>query len=138
MSVPSISYHAKYLQSLNVEGSYKLLNDLDVDKAPGPDKIPNRILKYCATQIAQILQVIFIQQPTSGNLPEDWLTANITPIFKKGIDHLHSTIDQSHSQQYVVKFWSTLSIIILWSVYYNIKYIIKCILLEFVPVSYAA
>ena len=31
--------------SLNVEGIYKLLNDLDVDKAPGPDKIPNRILK---------------------------------------------------------------------------------------------
>ena len=83
--------------SLNVEGIYKLLNDLDVDKAPGPDKIPNRILKYCATEIAQILQVIFIQSLTSGNLPEDWLTENIMPIFKKGIDHPHSTIDQSHT-----------------------------------------
>ena len=47
--------------SLNVKGIHKLLNDLDVDKAPVPDKIPNRILKYCATEIAQILQVIFIQ-----------------------------------------------------------------------------
>ena len=46
--------------SLNVEGIYKLLNDLDVDKTQGPDKIPNRILKYCATEIAQILQVIYI------------------------------------------------------------------------------
>ena len=27
------------------------------NKAPGPDKTPNRILKYCATEIAQILQV---------------------------------------------------------------------------------
>ena len=69
--------------SLNVEGIYRLLNDLDVNKAPGPDKIPNRILKYCATEIAQILQVIFNQSLTSGNLPDDWLTANITPIFKK-------------------------------------------------------
>ena len=56
----------------------------DVDKASGPDKIPNRILKCCATEIAQILQVIFIQSLISGNLPEDWLTTNITPIFKKG------------------------------------------------------
>ena len=56
----------------------------DVDKASGPDKIPNRILKCCATEIAQILQVIFIQSLISGNLPEDWLTANIKPIFKKG------------------------------------------------------
>ena len=70
--------------SLNVEGIYRLLNDLDVNKAPGSDKIPNRILKYCATEIAQILQVIFNQSLTSGNLPDDWLTANITPIFKKG------------------------------------------------------
>ena len=54
--------------SLNVEGNYRLLNDLDVDKVPGPDKIPNTILKYCATEIAQILQVILIQSLTSGNL----------------------------------------------------------------------
>ena len=107
--------------SLNVEGIYRLLNDLDVNKAPGPDKIPNRILKYCATKIAQILPVIFNQSLTSGNLPDDWLTANITPIFKKDIDHLHSTIDQSHLQQYVVKFWSTSSIITLWSTYHSIK-----------------
>ena len=69
--------------SLNSEGIYKILNDLDVNKAPGPDKLPNRILKYCATEIAQILQVIFNQSLTSGNLPDDWLTANIMPIFKK-------------------------------------------------------
>ena len=70
--------------SFNVEGIYRLLNDLDVNKAPGSDKIPNGILKYCATEIAQILQVIFNQSLTTGNLPDDWLTANIMPIFKKG------------------------------------------------------
>ena len=49
----------------------------------------------------------------SGNLPDDWIAVNsyITPTFKKGIiDHLHSTIDQSLSQQYVLKFWSTLAV----------------------------
>ena len=92
--------------SLNVEGICKLLNGFDVDKASpvrDPDKIPNRILKYCAAEIAQILQVIFIQSLTSGNLPEDWITANITPIFKKGDRSSPlNYIDQSHSQQYVV------------------------------------
>ena len=28
--------------------------------------------------------MIFTQSLNSGNLPEDWLTANVTPIFKKG------------------------------------------------------
>ena len=32
--------------SLNVEGIYKFLNNLGDDKAPGHDKVPNRILKY--------------------------------------------------------------------------------------------
>ena len=81
---PTNSFPIMPTISLNVEGIYRLLNDLDVNKAPGPDKIPNRILKYCATEIAQILQVIFNQSLTSGNLSDDWLTANIMPIFKKG------------------------------------------------------
>ena len=83
--------------SLNIEGIYKLLNDLDIVKAPGADIIPNRILKCCITEITQILQGVFIQSLTSGNLPEDWTN------FEKEIDHLHSIIDQSHLQQYVVK-----------------------------------
>ena len=52
---PTNSFPIMPTVSLNVEGIYRLLNDLDVNKAPGPDKIPNRILKYCATEIAQIL-----------------------------------------------------------------------------------
>ena len=56
----------------------------------------------------------FIQLETSGNLPEDWLTANITPIFKKGIPRSSSlnctTINLTHSSNYVVKSWSTSSI----------------------------
>jgi len=42
------------------------------------------ILKHCAQQIAPILKVIFTQSLSSSSLPKDWLTANISPIFKKG------------------------------------------------------
>ena len=53
-------------------------------KAPGPDGIPTRILKLCAAEIAPILTVILVQSLSSGQILKDWLTANITPIFKKG------------------------------------------------------
>ena len=56
---------------------------LDPSKLCGPDNIPARILKYCCDEIAPVLTVIFIQSLNSGNLPEDWLSANVTPIFKK-------------------------------------------------------
>ena len=45
-------------------------------KAVGPDNIPIWILKICTEQIAPVLQV--------HNLPNDWLSANIIPVFKKG------------------------------------------------------
>ena len=70
--------------TFNVEGIYNLLNSLDINKAPGPDEIPSRILKHCAIEVAPILQVIFTQSTSSGVLPNDWLVVNITPVFKKG------------------------------------------------------
>ena len=69
---------------ISMEGVQNLLESLDVAKAPGPDGIPTRILKLCAAEIAPILTVIFVQSLSSGQIPKDWLTANITPIFKKG------------------------------------------------------
>ena len=60
------------------------MNELNINKSPGPDKIPTRVLKCCATEIAPLLQLIFTQSMTSGILPNDWLSANITPIYKKG------------------------------------------------------
>ena len=61
-----------------------VLESLDVAKVPGPDGIPTRILKLCAAKIAPILTVILVQSLSSGQIPKDWLTANITPVFKKG------------------------------------------------------
>ena len=51
--------------------------------SPGPDGLPSYIFKYCVSEIAPILQVLYTQSLSTGNLPGDWLTANITPVYKK-------------------------------------------------------
>ena len=60
------------------------LERLDPAKASGPDQLPARVLKLCAEQISLVLQIIFSQSLEYGTLPQDWLSANITPVYKKG------------------------------------------------------
>ena len=70
---------------ITVEGILKLLNNLDVSKAAGPDNILNRILKLTAIPIAPVLQFIFKQSYDQGLLPEDWRKANVADNYKKGV-----------------------------------------------------
>ena len=63
---------------------YTKLKSLNVNKASGPDNISAKALTICAEEIAPILTVLFTQSFNSGESPNDWLTANITPVFKKG------------------------------------------------------
>ena len=42
------------------------------------------IFSNTASEIAPILQMLYMQSLNTGTLPEDWLTANITPVYKKG------------------------------------------------------
>ena len=65
----------------------KLLQGMNVNKAAGPDGIPNKILKSCAEEIAPVLTLIFKKSLETGNLPPDWKKANVTPLFKKGDKH---------------------------------------------------
>ena len=65
-------------------GITKLLQKLNPQKANGPDKIPIKILKDYAPQLSKFLLIIFRKSYDSGDLPQDWLTANIAPIYKKG------------------------------------------------------
>ena len=65
------------------EGVRKLLENIVVSKAPGPDQIPNRILKECAEELAPGLTAIYRQSVNRGTLPADWTGANISPVFKK-------------------------------------------------------
>ena len=70
--------------TVSEEGVLKLLQQLNPNKASGPDAIPPSTLKELATEIAPIITVIFQRSLDSGKLPSTWLSANITPIFKKG------------------------------------------------------
>ena len=70
--------------SISVDGVLNLLKTLNTKKAPGPDKILARVLKLCADEIASTLTVIFTQSLNTGSIPKDWLSANITPVLKKG------------------------------------------------------
>ena len=70
--------------TFSVDGIQKLLQELKHGKAPGPDNIPTRFLQTCSAEVAPVLQVIFTQSLKTHMLPKDWLSANITLIYKKG------------------------------------------------------
>ena len=69
-------------------GVAKLLRNLKPGKAPGPDSLRNLVLKTCADHIAPILSLVYQRSLDSGELPQDWLSANISAAFKKGNRHL--------------------------------------------------
>ena len=52
-------------------------------KAAVPDGIPTWILKKCATPLVPILQIIFTRSYNTSLLPDDCLTTNFTPVYKK-------------------------------------------------------
>ena len=43
-----------------------------------------RVLRELAEVLADPLSIIFERSWRTGEVPEDWRTANVTPIFKKG------------------------------------------------------
>ena len=69
--------------TISTNGIEKLLQNLNPNKATGPDGIPPRILKEFAKEIAPILSIIYQASIDTGHLPADWKTANISPIYKK-------------------------------------------------------
>ena len=76
--------------TINVKGVENLLSSLKVNKASGPDNIPNMILKTCSKELSPALTNIFQQSLDTGTLPRDWKNANVCPIFKKGNKHMAS------------------------------------------------
>ena len=69
------------------QGVSKLLSGLQPHKATGPDCLPPRILRDLAEEIAPSLCLIFQQIYNTGETPQDWRDAIVTPIYKKGNKH---------------------------------------------------
>ncbi|XP_059575866.1 small integral membrane protein 35 isoform X2 [Alligator mississippiensis] len=72
------------LPSINADLVKEHLERLDTFKSAGPDGLHPRVLKELASIIAQPLAQILESSWRSGEVPEDWKTANVVPIFKKG------------------------------------------------------
>ncbi|GAB0209081.1 mitochondrial enolase superfamily member 1 [Grus japonensis] len=61
-----------------------LLHHLDAHKSMGPDGIHPRVLRELAEELAKPLSIIYQQSWLTGEVPDDWRLANVTPIYKKG------------------------------------------------------
>jgi hypothetical protein len=59
--------------------------DLRKDSVPGPDGITPLMLKELGASILEPLEIIFKKSLDNGDVPDEWKTATVTPIFKKGI-----------------------------------------------------
>ena len=63
-----------------------LLNNINVNKASGPDDIPGIVLKTCSNHLAYPLSLIFKLIYNTGIIPTQWKLSNVVPIHKKGDD----------------------------------------------------
>lgn len=81
-------FHASYPPlsdvTINENGILNMLLNLDIKKSPGPDGLPNEFLKRYAPWVSKYLHVLFSKSLTEGEIPIDWRTAAVKPIFKNG------------------------------------------------------
>ncbi|KAI8490996.1 hypothetical protein Bbelb_314150 [Branchiostoma belcheri] len=71
---------------ISTAGIEKLLAKLNPAKAAGPDGITPRVLalKELAKELSPILTTIYQSSLRTGQVPQDWKEALVTPVFKKG------------------------------------------------------
>lgn len=62
----------------------KILKNINVNKAPGPDGIHGKVLKNCRESLAYPLSLLFTTSYNIGQIPLEWKMANIVPVHKKG------------------------------------------------------
>ena len=70
--------------TVDPKGVLKLLNNLNIHKASGPDGLSARVLKECSSEISPMLALIYNELLAQGTVPDDWRQANVAPVFKKG------------------------------------------------------
>jgi hypothetical protein len=79
--VPSVDMCDLVIDELNIK---KRLENLKIDKSPGPDYLHPRILRELSVEIARDLYVLFSLSISTGQLPFDWRSSFVTVLHKKG------------------------------------------------------
>ena len=74
--------------NLNVDIVKKEILFINKNKAIGPDEIHPMMLKELVDYITISLFIIMKKSLMTGNLPDDWKLADVSPIFKKGAKNL--------------------------------------------------
>jgi len=88
----------KAAELINNNSGGSLLSDFDIteemvmnkllklrsDKAPGADELSPRLLLEVAQEVCHPLTLLMRKSFKTGQVPDDWKKANVSPIFKKG------------------------------------------------------
>ena len=106
----------KYSAVFRVVGEHRFkcvrdrLSNLDTHKSMDPDGMHPRVLwGELEDVIAEPLSIIFERSWRTGEVPEDWRKANVTPVFKKGKKEDQETTGRSASPPSQERWWSSLS-----------------------------
>ena len=70
--------------NFSTEEVQEKLQHLNIYKSTGPDMLHHRILRALDHKLAIPLTHIFNNSVEAGIIPEDWKSANVTAIHKKG------------------------------------------------------
>ena len=62
----------------------KIIQNVNPNKAHGPDKISIRMIKICGKSLCKPLEMIFKSCIIKGEYPSEWKKANVVPVHKKG------------------------------------------------------
>ena len=60
-----------------------ILDNLDINKAQGPDAISGAVLRNCSETLAYPLSILFNLSYNTGYIPQEWKLANAVPVHKK-------------------------------------------------------
>lgn len=82
-TLPNVS-STIFLRPASIQEVIPLINNLNCNKAPGPDNITAAVIKSHHVAFARILADIFNEIIATGQYPDRLKIARVTPIFKSG------------------------------------------------------
>ena len=79
----AVSHEHLELTPFTVQDVKDVFDNLDINKACGPDLLNPRLLKEGSSILALPYSIIFNRSIQAGHFPSPWKDANLTPIYKK-------------------------------------------------------